>query len=161
MFRTLNLLVVTGIISLAAAAQTQPAHAAETPASATPPDWITISNGYAKMLTEVSFAHHPEGGSQQGLSRYDNKVSQPSLADEDQERQEREAVLVKLKAAAAEKQPEQVAEDLFHHGGVRRNRWQRAEFELNAAPFDARSKFVICGFGDLAHIHNGALQLGA
>ncbi len=54
----------------------------------------------------------PKRGSQQGLSQYDNKVSQPTLADEDQERQEREAVLVKLKAAAAEKQPSQVAEDL-------------------------------------------------
>jgi len=87
----------------------QPAHASGT---AAPPEWITISNGYAKLLTDVSFAHHPEGGSQQGLSQYDSKVSQPTLADEDQERQQREAVLVKLKAAVAEKQPSQVAEDL-------------------------------------------------
>ena len=65
--------------------------------------WIAISNGYAKQLTDVAFAHHPEAGSQQGLSQFDTKVSQPTLADEEQERQETEAVLAKLKAAAAQK----------------------------------------------------------
>lgn len=80
--------------------------------SAARPDWISVSNGYANMLIEVVFKHHPEFGSQQGLADYDTKVSQPTRADEDQERQETEAVLAKLKAAAAEKQPEKVAEDL-------------------------------------------------
>ena len=56
------------------------------------PEWITISNGYANMLIQVSFKYHPEFGSQQGLAQYDTKVSQPTLADEDQERKETEAV---------------------------------------------------------------------
>ena len=112
MFRTMNLFVATGFLSLVAAAQVQPA---KTPQPSTPTpaeDWITISNGYARLLTDVSFAHHPEAGSQQGLSQYDNKVGQPTLADENQERQQMEAVLLKLKAATAEKQPSQVSEDL-------------------------------------------------
>jgi hypothetical protein len=111
-FRTMNLFVATGFLSLVAAAQVQPA---KTPQPSTPTpaeDWITISNGYARLLTDVSFAHHPEAGSQQGLSQYDDKVGQPTLADENQERQQMEAVLLKLKAATAEKQPSQVSEDL-------------------------------------------------
>ena len=112
MFRIVHLLVVIGLLSFVAAAQAQQAKAAPSPSQAPPDNWITISNGYAKLLTDVSFAHHPEAGSQQGLSQFDNKVSQPTLADEDQQRQETEAVLLKLKAAAAEKQPTQVTEDL-------------------------------------------------
>jgi uncharacterized protein (DUF885 family) len=109
----MKLFVATGLLSLAASAQTQGAKLPQSSMPAAPSDnWITISNGYAKLLTDVSFAHHPEAGSQQGLSQYDNKVGQPTLADEDLQRQETEAVLLKLKAAAAEKQQNQVAEDL-------------------------------------------------
>jgi hypothetical protein len=112
LFRTVNLFIATALLSLVAPAQTQPAKISQ-PSTQTPADdWITISNGYARLLTDVSFAHHPEAGSQQGLSQYDSKVGQPTLADEDQERQEMQAVLLKLKAAAAEKQPSQVYEDL-------------------------------------------------
>jgi hypothetical protein len=112
LFRTVNLCIATALLSLVAPAQTQPAKISQ-PSTQTPADdWITISNGYARLLTDVSFAHHPEAGSQQGLSQYDSKVGQPTLADEDQERQEMQAVLLKLKAAAAEKQPSQVYEDL-------------------------------------------------
>ncbi len=82
--------------------QTQPSNA----------DWIAASNKYANLLTEVEFKHRPESASSQGLSEFDNKVSQPTLADEDQQRQETEAVLAQLKTAAAEKQPQEVAEDL-------------------------------------------------
>jgi uncharacterized protein (DUF885 family) len=111
-FRTMNLSVAIGLLSFVASAQTQGAKVPQPPTQTSSDNWITISNGYAKMLTDVSFAHHPEAGSQQGLSQYDSKVSQPTLADEDQQRLETEAVLLKLKAAAAEKQQNQVSEDL-------------------------------------------------
>jgi uncharacterized protein (DUF885 family) len=74
--------------------------------------WIATSNQYAKMLIDVVFKYRPEFGTQQGLSQFDTKASQPTLANEDQERQETETVLAKLKTAAAEKQQEDVAEDL-------------------------------------------------
>ncbi len=74
--------------------------------------WIATSNHYANLLIEVAFKYHPEFGTQQGLSQFDAKASQPTLANEDKERQETEAVLAKLKSAAAEKQQEDVAEDL-------------------------------------------------
>lgn len=82
------------------------------PESKAQPDWVSISNGYAKMLLDVSFKYHPEFGSSQGLAQYDTKASQPTLANEDAERKENEAVVAKLKAASAEKQLPEVAEDL-------------------------------------------------
>ncbi len=74
--------------------------------------WITTSNNYTNMLLQVEMKHHPEIGSNQGLSEYDNKISQPTLADEDQERQDNEAVLAKLKTALGEGQPKEVKQDL-------------------------------------------------
>jgi uncharacterized protein (DUF885 family) len=103
-------LLAAALLVPLATAQSQSGQSQKTPANGN--SWITVSNGYTKLLTDVAFQHHPEAGSQQGLSEYDTKVSQPTLADEDQERQQNEAVLVKLKAAAAEKQPTKVAQDL-------------------------------------------------
>jgi uncharacterized protein (DUF885 family) len=74
--------------------------------------WIAISNDYANLVIQVEFKHDPEAASRQGLSEFDNKISQPTLADEDQERQETAAVLVKLKTASAEKQRKEVEQDL-------------------------------------------------
>ena len=74
--------------------------------------WIAASNKYADLLTQVEFRHRPESASSQGLSAFDNKISQPTLADEDLQRQQTAAALDKLKSAAAEKQPEEVAQDL-------------------------------------------------
>ena len=109
-------------------------------------NWITVSNGYANMLIGVVFKYHPEAGTQQGLSQYDNKVSQPTLANEDQERTETEAVLAKLKSAAAEKQQQDVAEDLQImirrvNLNFRRQDFQRA----NEVPFYNASQIVFGG----------------
>jgi len=108
--------------------------------------WIAASNGYANMLIEVVFKYHPEAGTQQGLSQYDNKVAQPTLANEDQERKETEAVLAKLKSAAAEKQQPNVAEDLQImmrrvNLNFRRQDFQRA----NEVPFYNASQIVFSG----------------
>jgi uncharacterized protein (DUF885 family) len=83
---------------------------AQKPAST--PSWIAASNNYADMLLAIQMKHTPEFGSQQGLSQFDAKASQPTLADEDQERRETEAVLEKFKAAAGQRQQEQVEQDL-------------------------------------------------
>jgi uncharacterized protein (DUF885 family) len=78
----------------------------------TNPGWISTSDDYTKTLLAVEFNHRPEAGSRQGLSEYDTKVSQPSWADEDQMRQERTAVLEKLKAAATQQKQKEVQQDL-------------------------------------------------
>ena len=75
-------------------------------------NWIDTSNQYTQMLLAIEFKHHPEGGSRQGLSEYDTKISQPSWADEDQRRKEIEEVLEKLKAAAGQQQQKEVEQDL-------------------------------------------------
>jgi uncharacterized protein (DUF885 family) len=105
LIRTLTSLLCAAAFCLPVFAQTQASQPADR-------SWIATSNQYAKMLIDVVFKYRPEFGTQQGLSQFDTKASQPTLANEDQERQETEAVLAKLKTAAAEKQQEDVAEDL-------------------------------------------------
>jgi uncharacterized protein (DUF885 family) len=74
--------------------------------------WIADSNNFTNLLLAVEIKHHPEVGSDQGLSQYDTQASQPTLADEDQERQETADVLAKLKAAVALQKQKEVAQDL-------------------------------------------------
>ncbi len=84
------------------------------PAMAQPPaaDWIAASNKFTNQLLAVEIKHAPELGSTQGLSEFDSDVSRPTLADEDQERQEKEAVLATLKGAAGSEKQKEVAQDL-------------------------------------------------
>jgi uncharacterized protein (DUF885 family) len=74
--------------------------------------WIAASDEYTKTLLNVEYEHRPEAGSRQGLSEYDTKISQPSWADQDQMRQERAAVLEKLKAALPQEKQKEVQQDL-------------------------------------------------
>ncbi|MGH9501839.1 MAG: DUF885 domain-containing protein [Terriglobales bacterium] len=77
-----------------------------------PADWIAVSNQYTHMLLAVEMKHTPEEGSNEGLSQFDTEVSQPTLADEDQERQETEAVLSTFKGAVGQQKQKEVAQDL-------------------------------------------------
>jgi len=76
------------------------------------PAWVAASNDYTNQLLKIQMQHHPEIGSNQGLSEYDVKVSQPTLADEDQERKETADLLTKFKTAAATEKNPEVAQDL-------------------------------------------------
>jgi len=76
------------------------------------PGWIATSNNYTNLLLSVQIKHHPELGSNQGLSEYDTQIAQPTLADEDKERDETQVVLVKLKAALAQEKQKEVQQDL-------------------------------------------------
>ena len=75
-------------------------------------DWIAVSNDFTNMVLTVEMKHHPEEGTRQGLSQYDALVAQPTLADEDHERKETEAVVAKLKTALAKEKQKEVAQDL-------------------------------------------------
>jgi uncharacterized protein (DUF885 family) len=77
-----------------------------------PADWVAASNKYTNMLVAVEMKHHPEMGSNQGLSEFDTGISQPTLADEDQERQETAAVLATFKSAVGQQKQKEVAQDL-------------------------------------------------
>jgi uncharacterized protein (DUF885 family) len=76
------------------------------------PSWVETSNEYTRQLLDIQFKHHPEQGSNQGLSKYDAEIEQPTQADEDQERKETDEVLSKLKTALREQKQEEVAQDL-------------------------------------------------
>lgn len=82
---------------------------AQTPAQ---PAWVAKSDGYTRKLIAVEMKHHPESGSAQGLSEFDAKISQPTLADEMQERKEKEAVVAELKAEIMQQKERPVAQDL-------------------------------------------------
>jgi len=75
-------------------------------------DWIAVSNDFTNRALAVDMKHHPEEGTRQGLSKYDELVQQPTLADEDAERKETEEVAAKLKTALAKEGRKEVAQDL-------------------------------------------------
>jgi len=77
-----------------------------------PADWIAASNQYTNQLLAIEMKHSPELGSDEGLSQFDTDVSQPTLADEDRERQETEAVLATFKSAVGQQKRKEVAQDL-------------------------------------------------
>jgi hypothetical protein len=95
------------VLSLASALLCLPVCAQEAPA-----DWIAASNKYTNQLLAIEMKHTPELGSNEGLSQFDTDVSQPTLADEDQERRETEAVVATFKSAVGQQKQKEVAQDL-------------------------------------------------
>lgn len=111
-----------------------------------PPAWVAKSNQYADLLTAIEMRHSPESGSNQGLSEYDDKISQPTWADEDKQRQETEEILKKLKTALGQDQPEEVDQDLQimirrTELDFRTQDYRRA----HAVPFINASQYVFSG----------------
>jgi uncharacterized protein (DUF885 family) len=74
--------------------------------------WIKQSNDYTNMLLSVQLEHSPEQGSQQGVAKFDDRISDPSRADEVVERREFEAALTKIKAARGSVTDKNVQEDI-------------------------------------------------
>src|SRR5258708_28540628 len=73
---------------------------------------IERSDAYTNRLLAVRFAHAPEEGSAQGLSKFDDRVSNPTLDDEIAQRHELEAVLAQVGAAESKETNRNVREDL-------------------------------------------------
>jgi uncharacterized protein (DUF885 family) len=76
------------------------------------PSWITRSNQYTQMLLDVQLEHSPEGGSQQGLTKFDPLITDATRADEIVQRQQLEVILAKLKKIEAKEKNKDVREDL-------------------------------------------------
>jgi uncharacterized protein (DUF885 family) len=74
--------------------------------------WIARSNSYTNQLLDVQLQHSPEEGSREGVAKFDERISNPTLADELAERHELEAVLAKLDAVRAKETDKKVWEDL-------------------------------------------------
>ena len=74
--------------------------------------WIKQSNDYTNTLLSVQLEHTPEQGSTQGVAKFDDRISDPSRADEVVARRELEAALTKIKAARATVTDKNVQEDI-------------------------------------------------
>jgi uncharacterized protein (DUF885 family) len=108
--------------------------------------WIVISNNYANQLFAVLMKHHPDRGSREGLSQYDPLISQPTRADEDLERRETAEVLAKLKAAVAQQQQKEVAQDLQIMIRAAELKFRAEDFaRAHEVPFINASSYVFAG----------------
>src|SRR5215470_835776 len=108
--------------------------------------WISASNEFTNQLVKVEMKHNPEAGSRQGLAEYDELVSQPTLADEDQQRKETEEVLAKFKAAVPQQKQKEVAQDLeIIIRSVELNFRMEDYKRAHAVPFANASSMVFSG----------------
>ena len=74
--------------------------------------WVERSNTYTNRLLLVQFEHSPERGSSQGVAAFDERISDPALADEMAERHELEAALAAIQTEGAKESDPRVQEDL-------------------------------------------------
>jgi uncharacterized protein (DUF885 family) len=98
--------ILATAVSIAATAQSA------APADHPVESWITRSNSYTNTLLDVQLQHSPEQGSREGVAKFDERISNPTLADQLAERHELEAALSKLDAARAQETDKKVWEDL-------------------------------------------------
>jgi hypothetical protein len=110
------------------------------------PSWIERSNSYTNMLLDVQLEHYPEQGSREGVAKFDERVSNPTLADELAERKELEGVLAKLDAARATQADKKVVQDLNILHKAFDLQFRREDFRLqHEVPFHNASARVFQG----------------
>src|SRR5215469_7471385 len=98
--------------------------------------WIERSNAYTNRLLQVQLEHSPESASQQGVAKFDERISNPTLADELAERHELEAVKAKVDAEGAKETDQRVQEDLAILDKAFDLRFRRQDYELqHKVPF--------------------------
>ena len=108
--------------------------------------WIEQSNAYTHMLLDVHLTHAPEEGSQQGLSKFDSQISNPTLADQLAERRELESVLAKITAARTTESNNHVKEDLEILRKAFDLQFREEDFALQReVPFDNASEVIFQG----------------
>ena len=76
------------------------------------PAWVTRSNAYTRRLLDVQFNHSPEGGSEQGLAKYDDAITDPTRAAEIVQRKQLQAILTEIKADEKKEKSKDLREDM-------------------------------------------------
>jgi hypothetical protein len=110
--------------------------------------WIKQSNDYTNMLLSIQLEHAPEQGSSQGVAKFDDRISNPSLADEAAERRELEAALAKIKTAVVA--DKRVKEDIVILQKSFNLRFRQQDFGLaHEVPFLNASAIVFQGLRGL------------
>ena len=112
--------------------------------------WIERSNSYTNQFLDVQLQHAPEQGSHQGLAKFDESISDPTLADEMAERHELEAILKKVDAARQKETDKKVLEDLqILHKAFDLN-FRTQDYELqHEVPFINASEIIFQGLRTL------------
>jgi len=119
-------------------------------AAAPKPAWIEKSDAYTNGLLAVRFAHVPEEGSAQGLSKFDDRISNPTLEDQIAQRHELEAVLAKVAAAESKETDRNVREDLEILRKAFDLQFRQENFALqHEVPFMNASKDIFQGLRSL------------
>ncbi len=109
-------------------------------------DWVERSDAYTQRLLSVEFEHSPEEGSREGLAKYDERISNPTLADESAERDELVAVLADLKTQESAESDKNVAEDLEILRKAFDLRFRTEDFEKQRlVPFKNASQMIFQG----------------
>ena len=147
--------LASGLLAAAHLAAAQPAPGASSSADAVrhsraPKAWIEQSNRFTNLLLEVQLAHAPEMGSRQGLAKYDDRISRPTLADEMAERRELEAALAKVEAAQSKVTDENVLEDIAILRKAFNLQFREEDYRLaHEVPFENASARVFGGLRSL------------
>ncbi|HUI59466.1 MAG TPA: DUF885 domain-containing protein [Steroidobacteraceae bacterium] len=112
--------------------------------------WVTRSDSYTNQLLAVEFEHTPEQGSRQGIAKFDERISDPTLADEQARRHELETVLATLDAARRSESDQRVQEDLDILHKAYDLRFRQEDYELgHEVPFRNASERVFQGLRSL------------
>jgi uncharacterized protein (DUF885 family) len=112
--------------------------------------WIARSNSYTSQLLDVQLRHSPEQGSREGVAKFDERISNPTLADDMAERHELEAVLAKLDAVRAKESDKKVWEDLDILHKAFDLQFRQQDFSLqHEVPFYNASEHIFLGLRGL------------
>ena len=109
-------------------------------------EWVERSNTFTRLVVDVDLQHSPERGSSQGMAQFDERISDPSLADQLAQRRELEAVAAKLTAAGPKEIDARVREDLEILHKALDLRFRLQDYELaHEVPFANASEVVFQG----------------
>jgi uncharacterized protein (DUF885 family) len=112
--------------------------------------WIEQSNQFTNSLLAIQLEHSPEQGSTQGVAKYDDRISDPSRADEIAERRETEAALAKIKAARGTVADKNVQQDLDILQKALDLQFRSSDFQLaHEVPFYNASGLIFRGLSGL------------
>ena len=114
------------------------------------PAWVARSNEYTQMLLDVQLKHSPEGGSRQGLAKYDPLITDATRADEIVQRKELEDILARLKKVEAKEKDKDVREDLEILQKTFNLQFRQDDYQLaHKVPFIDASQAVFGGLRTL------------
>jgi uncharacterized protein (DUF885 family) len=120
------------------------------PSAGSDKSWIGRSNQYTQSLLDVQLRHSPEGGSAQGIAKYDTQITNPTRADEIVQRKELQDILATLKKDEAKEKSQDVREDLEILQKTFGLQFRQDDYELDhKVPFIDASQAVFGGLRTL------------